>query len=66
MPYNFVVYSLSSIWLFRITVLPSGVLQIQGVDRKDAGSYRCVAANIANRRRSVEATLTVTPGERET
>ncbi|KAI4886009.1 hypothetical protein NFI96_000956 [Prochilodus magdalenae] len=45
----------------RITVLPSGVLQIQGVDRKDAGSYRCVAANIANRRRSVEATLTVTP-----
>ncbi|XP_066540559.1 protogenin A [Hoplias malabaricus] len=45
----------------RITVLPSGVLQIQGVDKKDAGNYRCVAANIANRRRSMEATLTVTP-----
>ncbi|XP_017560484.2 protogenin A [Pygocentrus nattereri] len=45
----------------RITVLPSGVLQIQGVNQKDAGNYRCVAANIANRRRSVEATLTVTP-----
>ncbi|KAF5891569.1 protogenin A-like, partial [Clarias magur] len=45
----------------RITVLPGGVLQIQGADQKDAGSYRCVATNIANRRRSVEATLTVTP-----
>ncbi|XP_072550603.1 protogenin A isoform X2 [Salminus brasiliensis] len=45
----------------RITVLPSGVLQIQGVHQKDAGSYRCVAANIASRRRSVEAILTVTP-----
>uniref|UniRef100_W5LPE9 Protogenin n=1 Tax=Astyanax mexicanus TaxID=7994 RepID=W5LPE9_ASTMX len=45
----------------RITVLPSGVLQIQGVHLKDAGNYRCVAANIASRRRSVEAVLTVTP-----
>ncbi|KAI5097917.1 protogenin A precursor, partial [Silurus meridionalis] len=45
----------------RITVLPGGVLQIQGVERRDAGHYRCVAANIASRRRSVEATLTVTP-----
>ncbi|XP_060733789.1 protogenin A [Tachysurus vachellii] len=45
----------------RITVLPGGVLQIQGVDRRDAGHYRCVATNIASRRRSVEATLTVTP-----
>ncbi|KAK3549066.1 hypothetical protein QTP70_030124 [Hemibagrus guttatus] len=45
----------------RITVLPSGVLQIQGVDQRDAGNYRCVAANIASRRRSVEAKLTVTP-----
>ncbi|KAI5611357.1 protogenin A precursor, partial [Silurus asotus] len=45
----------------RITVLPGGVLQIQAVERRDAGHYRCVAANIASRRRSVEATLTVTP-----
>ncbi|XP_073706347.1 protogenin A [Garra rufa] len=43
----------------RITVLPSGVLQIQGVERTDAGSYRCVATNIASRRRSSEAVLTV-------
>uniref|UniRef100_A0A4W4DPI8 Protogenin n=1 Tax=Electrophorus electricus TaxID=8005 RepID=A0A4W4DPI8_ELEEL len=45
----------------RITVLPTGVLQIQGVEQRDAGNYRCVAANIANRRRSAEAALTVTP-----
>lgn len=46
----------------RITVLPSGVLQIHGVQRADAGNYRCIATNIASRRRSTEATLTVTPG----
>ncbi|CAG5855571.1 unnamed protein product, partial [Menidia menidia] len=45
----------------RITVLPSGVLQIHGVKRADAGHYRCIATNIASRRRSTEATLTVTP-----
>ncbi|XP_022068672.2 protogenin A [Acanthochromis polyacanthus] len=45
----------------RITVLPSGVLQIYGVQRADAGNYRCIATNIASRRRSTEATLTVTP-----
>uniref|UniRef100_A0A7N6FDP9 Protogenin n=1 Tax=Anabas testudineus TaxID=64144 RepID=A0A7N6FDP9_ANATE len=27
----------------------------------DAGNYRCIATNIASRRRSIEATLTVTP-----
>ncbi|KAK2854068.1 hypothetical protein Q5P01_006729 [Channa striata] len=45
----------------RITVLPSGVIQIHGVQQVDAGNYRCIATNIASRRRSVEATLTVTP-----
>ncbi|KAK2920223.1 protogenin A [Channa argus] len=45
----------------RITVLPSGVLQIHGVQQVDAGNYRCIATNIASRRRSIEATLTVTP-----
>ncbi|KAM9366791.1 protogenin A [Symphorus nematophorus] len=45
----------------RITVLPSGVLQIHGVQRADAGNYRCIATNIASRRRSTEAILTVTP-----
>ncbi|XP_035273002.1 protogenin A-like [Anguilla anguilla] len=45
----------------RITVLPNGVLQIHEVERGDAGSYRCVATNIANRRRSTEAMLTVKP-----
>eukprot|EP00066_Takifugu_rubripes_P005782 XP_003970092.1 PREDICTED: protogenin [Takifugu rubripes] len=45
----------------RMTVLPSGVLQIYGVEKRDAGSYRCTATNIGSRRRSSEATLTVTP-----
>ncbi|KAM9408299.1 protogenin A [Pholidichthys leucotaenia] len=45
----------------RIAVLSSGVLQIYGVQQADAGSYRCIATNIASRRRSTEATLTVTP-----
>uniref|UniRef100_A0A8C3AXP3 Protogenin n=1 Tax=Cyclopterus lumpus TaxID=8103 RepID=A0A8C3AXP3_CYCLU len=48
----------------RITVLPSGVLQIHGVQREDAGNYRCISTNIASRRRSTEATLTVTPAPR--
>ncbi|KAM6949954.1 protogenin A [Lycodopsis pacificus] len=48
----------------RITVLPTGVLQIHGVQRADAGNYRCISTNIASRRRSTEATLTVTPASR--
>ncbi|TNN87477.1 Protogenin A [Liparis tanakae] len=48
----------------RITVLPTGVLQILGVQRADAGNYRCISTNIASRRRSTEATLTVTPAPR--
>uniref|UniRef100_A0A8C6Y504 Protogenin n=1 Tax=Naja naja TaxID=35670 RepID=A0A8C6Y504_NAJNA len=45
----------------RITVLPSGVLQIYNVEPKDAGSYRCVATTVVGRRRSGEAKLTVAP-----
>ncbi|XP_054858287.1 protogenin [Eublepharis macularius] len=45
----------------RITALPSGVLQIYNVQQKDAGNYRCVAASLASRRKSAEATLTVVP-----
>ncbi|XP_061451337.1 protogenin [Rhineura floridana] len=45
----------------RITALPTGVLQIYGVQVKDAGNYRCVATTVANRRKSAEAMLTVVP-----
>ncbi|XP_026565382.1 protogenin [Pseudonaja textilis] len=45
----------------RITVLPSGVLQIYSVEPKDAGSYRCIATTVVGRRRSGEAKLTVAP-----
>ncbi|XP_048471678.1 protogenin A [Rhincodon typus] len=45
----------------RITALPTGVLQIYGVEARHAGQYRCVATNVANRRRSMEAILTVIP-----
>ncbi|XP_062858479.1 protogenin B [Trichomycterus rosablanca] len=45
----------------RITVLPNGVLQIHEVKPEDAGSYRCVATNIASQVKSREAMLTVNP-----
>ncbi|XP_059769219.1 protogenin isoform X2 [Balaenoptera ricei] len=45
----------------RVTALPTGVLQIYDVDQKDAGHYRCVAATVAHRRKSMEASLTVIP-----
>ncbi|XP_048828742.1 protogenin A-like [Brienomyrus brachyistius] len=45
----------------RITVLPSGVLQIHGVEAGDSGKYRCMATNIASRHWSTEAMLTVKP-----
>ncbi|XP_038437036.1 protogenin isoform X3 [Canis lupus familiaris] len=47
----------------RITALPTGVLQIYDVGQKDAGNYRCVAATVAHRRKSVEASLTVIPAK---
>ncbi|KAM8972260.1 protogenin [Pelodytes ibericus] len=47
--------------LDRITMLPKGILQIYGITQKDAGTYRCVATTMANRRKSADATLTVVP-----
>ncbi|XP_041083010.1 immunoglobulin superfamily DCC subclass member 3-like [Polyodon spathula] len=43
----------------RYTLLPTGVLQITGVRAEDSGIFRCVAANIASVKRSLEARLTV-------
>ncbi|KAM5235550.1 protogenin [Ctenodactylus gundi] len=47
----------------RVTTLPAGVLQIYDVGPGDAGTYRCVAATVAHRRRSAEASLTVIPAK---
>ncbi|KAM9309171.1 immunoglobulin superfamily DCC subclass member 3 [Pholidichthys leucotaenia] len=44
----------------RYTLLPTGILQITGVQRSDSGLYRCIASNIANTRYSHEAQLSVT------
>ncbi|XP_012513480.1 PREDICTED: protogenin [Propithecus coquereli] len=46
-----------------ITALPTGVLQIYDVGQRDAGNYRCVAATVAHRRKSMEASLTVIPAK---
>jgi hypothetical protein len=46
----------------RVTALPSGVLQIYDVGPEDAGNYRCVAATIAHKRKSMEASLTIVAG----
>ncbi|KAG9489034.1 hypothetical protein GDO78_005176 [Eleutherodactylus coqui] len=43
----------------RIIILPSGVLQIIGVQPEDEGLYRCVAANTLSIRYSDEAQLSV-------
>ncbi|XP_077119425.1 immunoglobulin superfamily DCC subclass member 4 [Ranitomeya variabilis] len=43
----------------RIVILPSGVLQIIGVQQEDEGLYRCVAANSLTIRYSNEAQLSV-------
>lgn len=48
--------------LNRVTALPSGVLQIYDAGPEDAGNYRCVAATIAHKRKSMEASLTIIPG----
>uniref|UniRef100_A0A671YNN7 Protogenin n=1 Tax=Sparus aurata TaxID=8175 RepID=A0A671YNN7_SPAAU len=57
-------------WEFNRVTLPLALyvapysylmINIIGVQRADAGNYRCISTNIASRRRSTEATLTVTP-----
>ncbi|XP_020041490.1 protogenin isoform X2 [Castor canadensis] len=47
----------------RITALPMGVLQIYEVGLMDAGNYRCVAATVGHRRKSMEASLSVIPAK---
>ncbi len=54
-------FSLFVLFLSRVTVLPSGVLQIVNLSPEDAGEYRCIAENIADKRRSQPAALVVQP-----
>ncbi|XP_061737833.1 immunoglobulin superfamily DCC subclass member 3-like isoform X2 [Nerophis ophidion] len=44
----------------RYTLLPHGVLHINGVRQSDSGRFRCAASNVARTRRSHEARLSVT------
>ncbi|XP_026528825.1 immunoglobulin superfamily DCC subclass member 4 [Notechis scutatus] len=51
------------LWLF--IVLPNGVLQITDVQEGDAGVYHCVATNVAGRRYSLDAPLTLLKGHQQ-
>lgn len=53
------MFPFSRLVSLRFTLLPTGILQITGVRRRDVGTYRCVARNIANTRYSQEATLSI-------
>ncbi|KAM8972324.1 immunoglobulin superfamily DCC subclass member 3 [Pelodytes ibericus] len=44
----------------RYTLLPTGVLQIMALQAEDAGTYRCVATNVAGIKYSPVGSLTVT------
>ncbi|KAM4676518.1 immunoglobulin superfamily DCC subclass member 4 isoform 2-T2 [Discoglossus pictus] len=46
----------------RFLTLPSGILQISGVQEEDEGLYRCVATNTVSTRYSDEAQLSVLQG----
>ncbi|CAH1788477.1 unnamed protein product [Owenia fusiformis] len=50
----------------RYAVLPTGTLQIYDITTEDAGAYRCVATNAANRKQSDEAQLTIKRQESST
>lgn len=46
----------------RYMVLPNGALQILNVKKSDQGGYKCIAQNIAKKRRSSTGWLTVKSG----
>uniref|UniRef100_A0A8C5N3F5 Ig-like domain-containing protein n=1 Tax=Gouania willdenowi TaxID=441366 RepID=A0A8C5N3F5_GOUWI len=58
-PFTVLMVTFSKLSVFRITVLPNGVLQIHNVQQEDSGQYGCVATNIGSRLKSRTATLTV-------